>query len=406
MPIPLIKSITLTLFMGVMLAACTNSSTPAEVGVPPTQAPPPVSATPPPSAKPEMYLYIAKVDKLNLRDQPNKGGKVITQFKEGEFVEATGEVSPNKEKATLRGIEWDEPYYKVTSTTPAQHTGWAYGGALQRIYSGPRATSPDLGKLTQLSTFLKSLDVKKLDSGKKAWDFVKATFASAQGTLADAALVLLEQFLFRMETEGEFYTMTEKVQWADEDYQAISANRFDMNKYPVAKALGDNGFKLATGEGMVFPVVDWNKLSAFFTGKVTPPMKNYLQQSTLEHKDNAMDDGGFSISMEQVADRAVFWEKFNREHPYFVLHEETRESQRWLLHALTNGADNTPVFDSETKMAREEFTKMWKYVLDKYPGTAAAKRVKEFSDLIAAEGGKVSKKVEEMQQKYNEEMVY
>ncbi|MCY7330859.1 MAG: SH3 domain-containing protein [Saprospiraceae bacterium] len=387
-----------------LLAACNN--VPNNSGTPAMQTPPPVAATPPPSAKPEMHLYMAKVDKLNLRDQPNKSGKVITQFKEGEFLEATGEVSANKEIATLRGIEWEEPYYKVTSTTPEQHTGWAYGGALQRVYSGPRATSPDLGKLSQLSMFFKTLDVKKLDSGKKAWDYVKANLADSKGTLADASLILLEQFLFRMETEGELYKMTEKVKWTDEDYQAIAANRFDMNKYPAAKTLGDNGFRLATGEGMVFPVVDWNKLSDFLVYKVTPPMKGYLQQTTLENLDNAMDDGGFSIPMAQIADRAVFWEKFNQDHPYFVLNEETRESQRWLLHALTNGADNTPVFNSETKGVQEEFATMWKYVQEKYAGTAAAKRVKEFSELVAAEGGKTSKKVENMQQKYNEEMVY
>lgn len=400
------KTSIVTLFaVATFFAACDNAAKPTDSGVP-TKTSPPVSATPPPSAKPEMHLYMANVDNLNLRDQPNKGGKVITQFKEGEFVEATGEVSTNKEKATLRGIEWEEPYYKVTSTTPQQHTGWAYGGALQRVYSGPRATSPDLGKLVQLSMFLKTLNVKKLESGKQAWDFVKTNFADSRGTLSDAAFVLLERFLFRMEIEGEFYKMTEKIKWADEDYQAINDRRFNMGKYPITKTLGDNGFRLFTGEGMVFPVVDWDKLSDFFSGKVTPPMKNYLQQNTLEKTNNAMDDGGFAISMEQVADRAVFWEKFNQDHPYFVLHEETRESQRWLLHALTNGADNTPVFDYETKAVREDFTKMWKYVVEKYPGTAAAKRVQGFSELVAAEGGKATKKVEDMQQNFNGELGY
>ncbi len=393
------------LTVAVLMTACGDSNTSGNAGTATTPTAMPITDTPPPSAKPEMYLYMAKVDKLNLRDQPNKGGKVITQFKEGEYVESTGEVSANKEKATLRGIEWDEPYYKVTSTTPEQHTGWAYGGALQRVYSGPRATSPDLGKLSQLSMFLNTLDVKKLDSGKKAWDYVKANLADSKGTLADASLVLLENFLFRMETEGEFYKLTEKVKWADEDYQAISDNRFDTNKYPAVKSVADNGFRLETGEGMVFPVVDWNKLSDFFADKVTPPMKNYLVQTNMEDIKQAMSDGGFVIPMEQIADRAVFWEKFNRDHPYFVLNDETRESQRWLLHSLTNGADNTPVFDYETKAVRDEFSKMWKYVLDKYAGTAAAKRVKEFSELVAAEGGKSTQKVEDMQQKYSTEML-
>ncbi|MEO6038290.1 MAG: SH3 domain-containing protein [Saprospiraceae bacterium] len=384
--------------------ACNNNPQPAPAAT--TDLPPAPTPTPPPSAKPEIYLYVNKVDKLNLRDQPNKGGKVITQLKEGDFVEGTGEVSPNKEKATLRGVEWEEPYHKVVSTTPEQYTGWAYGGALQRVYSGPRATSPDLGKLSQLSMFLKTLDVKKLDSGQKAWAYVQTNFAASKGTLADAALLLLEHFLFRMETEGEYYKITEKIQWADKDYQAIASKTYDLNKNPVTKNLRDNGFTLEEGEGLVFPVVDWKKLLNFFVDKVTPPMKIYLQQSELEHTNNAYDDGGFVISIQEVADRAAFWEKFNQDHPYFVLHEETLQSELWMRHALTNGADNTPVFDSETKQVRAEFADMWKYVQQKYPGTAAAKRVKAFSDLVAAEGGKSSPKVEAQQQKFNNELVY
>lgn len=400
----LIKLAIPTLLVAVAALVSCGDSAPNS-GAPSALTTTPVPATPPPSAKPEIHLYIVKVDKLNLRDQPNKSGKVITQFKEGDFVEATGEVSATKEKATLRGIEWNEPYYKVTSTTPEQHTGWVYGGALQRVYSGPRATSPDLGKLTQLSMFLKTLDVKKLESGKQAWDYVKTNIADSKGTLADASFVLLENFLFRMETEGELYNITEKIKWDDEDYQAISSKRFDVSKHPDTKKITDNGFRLATGEGMVFPVVDWNKLSDFFVGKVTPPMKSYLQQKTIEETKAAMSDGGFIIPIQEVADRAVFWEKFNQDHPYFVLNEETKESQRWMLHSLTNGANNTPVFNSETKMVQDEFAKMWKYVQDKYAGTAAAKRVKEFSNLVTAEGGKSTKKVEEMQEKYSGEMM-
>lgn len=354
----------------------------------------------PPSAKPETYLYVAAVDNLLLRDQPTqKGSKVVAKFKEGEFVEGTGEVSANKEDATIRNIPMTEPYFKVVSTTPEQFTGWAFGGALQRVYAGPRSSSPDLGRLSQFTMFLKTLNVKKVDSGKKAWDYVQTNLGSISGTTADAVFILLENFLRRMEFEGEFYTMTEKIKWADEDYAAISAGKFDVNKYPATKTLADNGFGLATGEGMVFPVVDWNKLQAFFANKVTPPMKDYINQSVVEQNNDGFEDGGIVIPLEEIADRAVFWEKFNQAHPYFSLIEQTRESQHWMRMILTNGANNTPVFNSDSEPANEDFKKVWAYVLAKYPGTQVYKTVKEFSDLVAAEGGKFTKKVEAQQLK-------
>lgn len=385
-----------TLIVSMALFSCGSDNKPANTAATP-QAPV-EDAT----VKPEVYLFAMTVDKLNLRDQPNKNGKVIFQFAEGEFAESAGEESANKEEAQLRGITYLEPYYKVTSTTPEQHNGWAYGGALQRVYAGSRANSPDLGKLTQFTTFLKTLDAKKLASGKKAWDYVKSNFASANGSLGDAAFILLEQYLFRMEREGEFYTITEKIAWTEQDYKDLFEGKFDMNKYPDTKTLSENGFRLATGEGMVFPVVDWNQLSAFFNGKVTSPMATFLREKTAENNQTMYNDGGIIVPLTQIADRAAVWEKFNKENPYFVRKEETQESERWMRLIMVNGSDNTPIFEYESQMITEDFKKVWAYIAEKYPGTKLAAVTKEISDLAASEGWKRTKKVEDWQLKFAE----
>ncbi len=355
------------------------------------------------NVKPQVYLYATTVDKLNLRDQPNKDGKVLAQFAEGDFVESNGEISENKEEAQLRGITYLEPYFKVTSTTPEQKNGWAYGGGLQQVYAGSRANSPDLGKLSQFTTYLKSLDAKKLESGKKAWDYVKTNLSDVKGSLGDAVFSLLEQYLFRMEREGEFYTMTEKMNWKEEDYRNIFENKFDMQKYPVTQSLAENGFQLATGEGMVFPVSDWNKLQAFFKDKTTPSMLAFLNYKTAENNQTMYSDGGIVIPLEQVADQAAAWEKFNAQYPYFVRKEETQESERWMRLMMVNGSDNTSTYEYETQMISEDFKKVWNYIAQKYPGTKLASVTKEFAELCAAEGWKRTKKVEEWQTKFAEE---
>lgn len=389
-----IKTLALVAFAAAaLLFACKNepkAGSPVETTLPAA----------PPSPKPEIYLYAVTVDKLNLRDQSSKNGKVVTQFAEGDFVEGTGEVSANKEEVTLRDIPYNEPYFKVKTITPQQQEGWAYSAALVPVYAGSRATSPDLGKLTQFSTFLKTLDAKKLDSGKKAWEYVSQNLSGAQGTLADATFILLERFLFRMEIEGAFYTLTEKIKWADADYIAIDEEKFEMSKYPLTKQIAENGFRLEVGEGMIFPIADWSKLGAFFAAKITPPMKNYLEQNIAEQKDQMWSDGGIIIPLEKVADRAAWWEKFNQINPYFVRSEETQNSQHGLLFMLICGADNTPVFDFESGGVSEEFKKAWAYVQQNYAGTELGKAVKEMTDLVAAEGGKRSKKVEALMEKY------
>ncbi|MCW5922111.1 MAG: hypothetical protein KIS77_07210 [Saprospiraceae bacterium] len=361
------------------------------------------SSPTPSTAKPALVLYIVTVDKLNLREEPNKSGKVLAQIAENTIVEGTGDVSDNREEATLRNLTYNEPYHKIIVSSPAQHTGWAYGGALMRIYAGPKDGSPDFASIAQLATFLRTLDAKKLDSGKKAWDYVTAQFGTTNGPLADAAFILLERFLRRMEAEGEFYQLTEQMNWAENDYQAIAENKFDMNKYPLSKSLAENGFGLEQGEGMIFPTADWNKLRAFFGPKTTPTMKAFLDQQTHEINHRAWDDGGIIISLEELANRSAFWEKFNRENPYFLLNEQTKQSEQWTRLVLVNGADNTPTYDYETQAIDERYKQVWAYIQQKYPGTELAKRAKEIADLCAAEGWKRTKKVEDWQMKYAEE---
>jgi hypothetical protein len=131
-------------------------------------------------------------------------------------------------------------------------------------------------------------------------------------------------------------------------------------------------------------------------------MKSYLDQEVVERNRQAWSDGGIVIPMEEMADRAAFWEKFNRENPHFVLHEQTQESERWMRLVMVNGADNSPMFNYESQEITAEYKKVWEYIQQKYAGTRLAATVKEIADLCAAEGWKRTKKVEDWQAKFAE----
>jgi hypothetical protein len=146
--------------------------------------------------------------------------------------------------------------------------------------------------------------------------------------------------------------------------------------------------------------VDWAKFGAFFATKMTPPMKSYLEQTIEEQKHQMWSDGGIIIPLETVADRAAWWEKFNLANPYFVRSEETQNEQHSLIFMLICGADNTPVFSGETEQVSEDYKKVWAYVQQKYAGTELGRSVKEMADLVAAEGGKRTKKVDALMERY------
>jgi hypothetical protein len=387
-----IQTLSLLFFLALLGIHCGQSS-------PSPITPDPVQPAPPPSPKPETYWYVLNVDNLNLRDQPSKTGKVIAQLDEGDFVSGNGEVSANKEEVTLRNIPFNEPYFKVKTTTNPAEEGWVYSAALVPVYAGAMATSPDIGKLSAFSRFLTTLDPKKLENGKKAWDDVRQNLSKVQGTTADGVFILLERFLFRMETDGDYYLHTENLPFSSTQLEAINSDKFDMNQNPITKKLAENGFRLAAGEGMIFPVVDWVKLRDFFATKVTPAMKSYLEQTTRELLEPMMDDGGIILALEEIADRAVWWEKFNQSHPYFVRREETQNHAKSLEFLLTCGADNTPVFNYEDQSLTPEYQKAWAYVKEKYAGTDLERAVRAMSELVSSEGGKCTKKVTEYREK-------
>ncbi len=358
---------------------------------------------PPASPKPEIYLYLVTTDNLLLRDQPTqKGSKSLGKFKLGDIVQGGGEVSGNKEEASIGGIPITAPYIKVSSTSADEKAGWLFGGGIYPLYAGARGTMPDLGRLAQLSAYLQSLDVSKVESGKKAWDYINTNFANAKGTLADGVFILLQQFMHRMEVKNEyFYADVEKAKLADEDIQLIYEDKFDNEKYPITQSLAASGFRMQTAEGSVFAAADLRDFENFFSPNVTPPMKNYLHQTRIEQDKAAMEDGGIVIPMTELADRAAFWEKFNQDNPWFVLHDETTLSAQWMLACLMNGADNTPAFDYESKKPTDDFKKMWEYAASQYSSYKVGKSARQMLDLLAAEGNVQTKKVEDFRTSFH-----
>ena len=144
----------------------------------------------------------------------------------------------------------------------------------------------------------------------------------------------------------------------------------------------------------MFPIADWQRLHEFFGSKVSPVMKKYLDQEVIEKRELETEDAGIVIPVEQIAERAVFWERFQKEHPQFVLADQVQISARWTRELLFFGADNTPMFDFETKQIQPEFKAAWQLVQQKYPDTQLAQKCKEITDLCAANGWKYTKEIE------------
>lgn len=64
---------------------------------------------------------------LRIRHTPSLNGKVIDKLKENTVVEWLGEISQERHRIKLRGVQFKEPWLKIK--TPSGKQGWAYAAA-------------------------------------------------------------------------------------------------------------------------------------------------------------------------------------------------------------------------------------------------------------------------------------
>lgn len=78
----------------------------------------------------EKDMIYAWVDKLNIRDKASLKGKAITSVDSDDALEFTGTKSGKAETIVLRGVAYNDLFYKIVTKDGKE--GWVYGGAVKR----------------------------------------------------------------------------------------------------------------------------------------------------------------------------------------------------------------------------------------------------------------------------------
>lgn len=331
---------------------------------------------------------------MRIRQGASKTAAVLGQAGRGEFVEGLGEISPNRDTATLGDREYVEPYYKVRTLRPDQLEGYLFGGGLQLLYRGRRDQSPDLAQLTQYAAFLKELPMTELGSGGRIWAYLEShPEALATPALADAMFILTDGALTELEIQGEFYAMLDGIEWTNEQYEQIWRQQIDMNARPETRELALNGFALATAEGSVFPVADVLRLEAFFAPKGSQALKDWLSFQARAFREPVWDDGGIVVELGELASRTLALERFSDQYPDFGLHQRAAESEHWHAYSLLLGSDNSWPADYDTELLRDDFRAAWDQVLREAPQSRTAGYIRKVQAELQREGGKYTRQV-------------
>lgn len=354
------------------------------------------SETTPKTTEPTVEVYAVTRENFRLRDKPSMTvAKKIGLLSYGDFLLYLDEKTTERTTVTLGMRTYDEPFYKVKDLGSDNTEGWMHGSGMLRIFKGGKSTFPNFDVLEDFGKKIGALPFKQLKSSQKALEYAEKSLATADAATADALYIILEDFLRRNEMEGSFYNMTEGVfEPTNKEWEQIFNGTFDMSKIAALKPLADAGYRLNTAEGALFPSLDYAKLARLFSPKVSEPMQTYLAMQVEEDSNRATEDAGIVLPLKDLADRAIAKEIFTKQNPNFPIKVVFSDAQ-WTQFLLLCGADNTPIYDWESKKVRPEVKENWAYILATYPDSDLAKLVKERKLGIAAEGNLVTDKAQE-----------
>ncbi len=153
------------------------------------------------------------------------------------------------------------------------------------------------------------------------------------------------------------------------------------------------GISLSASEGEYYLEANQNYLSQKLEGHLSKASSGFLRMKIREQENPLQTDGALLLPPDSITNRLVAWEDFILLNPGYISISEAEVLYSTYLSALLAGTDNTPVFDLDTKKIDERFKAAYEIFTVAYPERKSAKVVKQYYDLISANGFKYSDKI-------------
>jgi hypothetical protein len=209
----------------------------------------------------------------------------------------------------------------------------------------------------------------------------KELFATESTLIADSGIIAFEKFYRRVEAQ-----LNEKMMNDTTDYSVIwTGEPVPLKIKNFQKNLKDNGFRLASSEGMAYVLQDRSFVAKHLYDFISIEMKNYLMQIQKETDEGFADDAYITISPRQHVERIIWYENFIAQNAGFILIENCKNYHKAYLTYLFTGIDNSPLYENEeTQQLNPYFETAYKLVLNKYAESELAKMIKPYYDALKA----------------------
>lgn len=238
----------------------------------------------------------------------------------------------------------------------------------------------DHEKLQSYRQFLGKLDTTNLlSSGKAGTEFMQI-FKNADKTTCDSAYSLFKSF-----HESMLVPQGKIVDAENESFLELFMDTGKPNKRvkEFYEELKKNGFELDVTEGYVYVALKPDFQKKYVYELLSPAMQTYFTQWTKEYEEGLSSDAGLIIEPKALAERIVFWEKFEQQNPDFQWKEDVKANQRNYAYILLNGMENTPTFDYETKQIDETYRIAYKFLAEENKNTRIGKLFQEYSAILS-----------------------
>ena len=203
------------------------------------------------------------------------------------------------------------------------------------------------------------------------------------GSLEEVQEQYLEEYgdqLFMEDYQGELIGLSESHQSQLFFDNAKIEEIKNVNLKELMDKITKGKYKLINMEGAFYPIIDYEALK-IYNEYLSDEMKSYIDIKSMDSNNPTVLDAGLVISFDELAERLIKTENHIREYPDGIRDEELLRLFGVYLRFYLEGVDNTPIYDYETNVIRDEVLISYKKTVD-MKNTVASEIVGKYINII------------------------
>jgi hypothetical protein len=258
-------------------------------------------------------------------------------------------------------------------------------------------TTPDT--LQEFQQYINSLDPNDISTLDKLVNRYRQVFENSSVFTRDTAFIVFWRFYVTVgDSLGGKYVQDEKynsfynIKNFDENsskneklkLSLISKNKnLTEHDFAILKKLNHYGYKFDIIEGnILISIADSKFILKNFAGLISSGMKQYITK-VIEEIDTAENsDKALTISVDEIANRLLWWENFINKNKDFLLIDDCVSTYDGYLYTLMMGTDSSPAFNNGDQKLNEKFKRTYERIIKNSRGTKAAEIISKYYNIL------------------------